>query len=80
MDLQTFHPPPHLLWCHKDVDNVVVEILEGLPDVLLEEVLDFPGDDRVLVVGHVGVVGGVVVLRQGPQLVLTNTSTTRAKK
>ena len=54
---------------HKEVNDVILELLEGLLDVLLDEVphLDLDG---VLVVVHVGKVGRVIVLGQGLQLIL----------
>ena len=64
------HIPSHLVWSHKDVHDVIVEVLESFLYVLLEEVLDLSRDDGVLVVHHVGVVRGVVVLGQSTQLVL----------
>lgn len=60
----------YLVWCHKEVHNVVVELLECFLDVLLEEILHLSSDDGVLVVHHVREVGGVVVLRQTSQLIL----------
>lgn len=52
----------YLVWCHKEVHDVVVELLECFLDVLLEEILHLSSDDGVLVVHHVREVGGVVVL------------------
>ena len=59
----------YFLWGDKEVDDVVLELLEWLLDVFLEEVLHLDLDG-VLVVVHVGEVGGVIVLGQGLQLIL----------
>jgi hypothetical protein len=53
---------PYLIWCHKEIDEVVLELLQCLLDAVLEELLQFPGDDGFLVVDHVGEVDIVMVL------------------
>lgn len=64
-----FQSPTNLLWGDKEVNDIILEFLEGLLEVLLEEVLHLDLDG-LLVVVHVGEVGGVIVLGQGSQLIL----------
>ena len=58
------HCIAYFLWAHKEVNDIILKLLEGLLDVLLEKVLHLDLDD-VLVVVHIREVGAVIVLGQG---------------
>ena len=60
----------YLIWCHEEVDEVVLEVLEWLFDAVLEELLHLARDDSVLVMHHIGEVDIVIVLGQSSQFVL----------
>ena len=64
-----FQSPTNLLWGDKEVNDIILEFLEGLLEVLLEEVLHLDLDG-LLVVIHIREVGGVIVLGQSSQLIL----------
>ena len=49
------------VWGDKEVNDVILQLLERLLDVLLEEVLHFDLNGALVVI-HVGEVGRVIVL------------------
>ena len=62
--------PTYRVRCHKDIDDVVLKVLECLLHILREEALQLSRDDSVLVVDDIGIVRGVVVLGESPQFIL----------